>query len=292
MQPEPSGVSERNEIIGVVGVGVVGGALCEYLRSVSRDVRIYDPAQGHDGRGALEVADTVFVCVPTPYTPGTGFDDSFLLAAMASIEGSKTVVIKSTVLPGTTDLIQGRFPQHRMLFNPEFLREATANEDFIAPDRQIVGHTERSRDEAARVMAMLPPAPFELICTAAEAEMAKYAANAFLAVKVSYANEVFDLCRRLGIDYAPVRDIVGADVRIGASHLDVMDSGYRGYGGKCLPKDSKALLDLAKASGVPLEVLRAADHVNALLRREGALPSLVRIDRNGDAADAAGHRAA
>ncbi len=96
--------------------------------------------------------------------------------------------------------------------------------------------------------------------------MAKYAANSFLAVKVSYANEVFDLCERMKIDYAHVRDIVAADARIGGSHMDVLDSGYRGYGGKCLPKDSKSLLDLARAMGIDMEVLRAADRTNARLQ--------------------------
>jgi UDPglucose 6-dehydrogenase len=143
------------------------------------------------------------------------------------------------------------------------LREATAYEDFVRPDRQIVGCTYASLGDANRVLAMLPNAPFERVCPAAEAEMAKYVANAFLAVKVSYANEIYDLCKRLHIDYGSVKDVVAADERIGGSHLDVLDSGYRGYAGKCLPKDAKALLDLAQSSGVNLNVLRAADLANS-----------------------------
>src|SRR5581483_11960567 len=163
-------------------------------------------------------------------------------------------------------LLQERHPQHRFLFNPEFLREATAHEDFLRPDRQIVGHTDRSAALADTVMALLPRAPFERTCPASEAEMAKYMANCFLALKVIYANEIADLCERLQIDYDGVRAIAGADARIGPSHLDVFDGGYRGYGGKCLPKDSKSLLDLARAAGVELQLLRAADRVNARLR--------------------------
>jgi len=257
MQPE--------ELIGIVGAGVVGGALRQYLRDKGVDARVYDPPKGYDDIASLDVASTVFICVPTPYTSGRGFDDGYLLEAVAGLSGSKTVVIKSTVLPGTTALLQARYPQHRLMFSPEFLREATAFQDFIEPDRQIVGVTDKSASEGPRIMAMMPRAPFELICPAGEAEMAKYAANSFLAVKVSYANEIFDLCRRLRIDYGQVRDIVAADARIGASHMDVHDSGYRGYSGKCLPKDSKSLLDLARSVGVDLEVLRAADRVNAVL---------------------------
>jgi UDPglucose 6-dehydrogenase len=181
------------------------------------------------------------VCVPTPYTVGVGFDDSFLLDAVEHVSGSRTVVIKSTVLPGTTERLQERHPQHRFMFNPEFLREATAYDDFVSPDRQIVGYTSASAGEAAQVMRLLPRAPFERICPASEAEMAKYVANSFLAVKVSYANEVFDLCDRMKVDYTHVRDIVAADVRIGPRHGRVhLGSRLR----RCVPK-TVASADLA-----------------------------------------------
>lgn len=252
--------------IGIMGVGIVGGALRAHLEAGGHDVRVYDPPKGYASMEALDDATTVFICVPTPYSQGYGFDDRHLLAAISSLRGRRTIVIKSTVLPGTTELLQQRLPQHRFLFNPEFLREATAFDDFVDPDRQIVGCTDASASEAERILALMPRAPFERICPAGEAEMAKYVANSFLAVKVSYANEVFDLCERLDIEYAGVRDMVGADLRIGTSHMDVLDAGYRGYGGKCLPKDSKSLLDLARSVGIDLQVLRAADRVNAALR--------------------------
>jgi UDPglucose 6-dehydrogenase len=268
----------QQDVIGIMGAGVVGGSLLSFLQQQQRDVRVYDPPKGHASISAIDEADVVFVCVPTPYTAGTGFDDSFLLDAVNRITDQKLVVIKSTVLPGTTDLVQERFPQHRFMFNPEFLREVSAYEDFIRPDRQIVGCTAVSAGDAQRVMDLLPRAPFERICSASEAEMAKYAANSFLAVKVSYANEVFDLCERLGIGYAQVRDMIAADVRIGASHMDVHDAGYRGYGGKCLPKDSKSLLDLARSFGAEMRVLAAADRVNASLQRRAiAQPALLRV---------------
>jgi UDPglucose 6-dehydrogenase len=256
--------------LGLMGAGVVGGALLEYLRGANRDVRVYDPPKGHGDLAELDAAEVVFICVPTPYTPRVGFDDRHLLRAAGAIRGEKVVVVKSTVLPGTTARLQERFPQHRFLFNPEFLREATAVEDFAQPDRQIVGHTSRSVGDAQRVLELLPRAPFELVCPAEDAEMAKYVANSFLAVKVSYANEIYDLCERLGASYGHVRDIGAADLRIGASHTDVFDSGYRGYGGKCLPKDSKSLLDLARATGIELQVLAAADAVNRRLTGERA----------------------
>jgi len=291
MQNKTGRQPEGTRPIGIMGEGIVGGALRAYLESHGHAVRLYDPPKGYASIESLADADIVFVCVPTPYTPGYGFDDRHLLEAVSSLRGSKTVVIKSTVLPGTTEMLQDRIPQHRFLFNPEFLREATALDDFLRPDRQIVGCTAASSGEAERVMALLPRAPFERVCAASEAELAKYAANSFLAVKVSYANEMFDLCECLRLDYDVVRDIVGADVRIGASHMEVLHDGYRGFGGKCLPKDSHALLDLARTIGIDLHVLRAADRVNAMLRGVEATERVTFLAAvSGD--DNAGERAA
>lgn len=275
--------------IGIIGDGVVGGALRAWFESQGTDVRSYDPPKGLSDRTSIDRADVVFVCVPTPHEAGRGFDHSYLMEAVASIAGSKVVVIKSTVLPGTTDELQRRYPRHRFMFNPEFLREATAIYDMAHPDRQVAGVTTLSEDAAAMVLSLLPPAPIVRVCRAREAEMAKYVANSFLAVKVSFANEVFDLCERLGIDYGDVRDVVAADDRIGGSHFDVLADGYRGYGGKCLPKDSKALLDFAAHAGVEMGVLAAADTTNARMlagprRIDPARKSRVAVEAN-DAPD-------
>lgn len=271
--------------IGIIGDGVVGGALRMWFESQHAAVASYDPPKGLRDRSAINIADIVFVCVPTPYEAGRGFDHSYLLDAMALIAGSKLVVIKSTVLPGTTDELQRRYPQHKLMFSPEFLREASAVDDMAHPDRQIVGVTAMSAGDAYAVLDVLPAAPFVRVCEAREAEMAKYVANSFLAMKVSFANEVFDLCEHLGIDYAAIRDIVAADARIGASHTDVLADGYRGYGGKCLPKDSKALLDLAARAGVRMDVLAAADAVNARMTASPARIDAARRQRTTQPAE-------
>lgn len=281
-----------NEAVGIIGAGVVGGALGRYLESRSFDVRCFDPPKGWTSFDAVDEAPVVFVCVPTPYHEHRGFDDSYLLDAVARLSGQKTIVIKSTVLPGTTDLLQERYPKHHFLFNPEFLREASAEQDFASPDRQIIGCTEASARDAWRVTAMLPRAPFERICAAREAEMAKYMANSFLAVKVMFANEVFELCGRLGIAYDSVRQMVAADRRIGASHLRVFDSGYRGYGGKCLPKDTKSLLDLARISGVEMDVLATVDRVNDEMHRTAGTAHHLQLVRTPPAHLRAEERAA
>ena len=133
------------------------------------------------------------------------------------------------------------------MFNPEFLTERQAWEDFIRPDCQIVGFTEKSLDAAHAVLSLLPKAPFmspwdagdykSAGISATEAEIIKYGRNVFFARKVNFANVLALLGERLGADYANIRRGLAADYRIGDSHLDVHHGGYRGFGGYCLPKD-------------------------------------------------------
>jgi UDPglucose 6-dehydrogenase len=252
-------------VVGVAGLGVVGSAVARWFQRQGRRVAVYDPPHGHDDPSPLREARVVFVCVPTPYGEA-GYDATQLEAAVAAIPPGPAVVIKSTVLPGTTERLQARHPERPFLFNPEFLRERTADEDFVRPDRQIVGYTARSRKAAAEVLAMLPPASYRRLMPATEAELVKYMTNTFLAMKVVFANQFYDLCQRLGADYDLVREGAAADPRVGASHLDVWDGGERGYGGKCLPKDMKALIDFAASLGVPMRLLRTADALNEQLR--------------------------
>lgn len=282
-----AGAGNGHPAMGIMGLGVVGSAARVYFESQGHRPRLYDPYLGLGSVEEVNEAQVVFICVPTPYHERGGFDPSAVQAAMDLLAPKKTVVIKSTVLPGTTEALQRRHPEHRVLFNPEFLREATAQQDFARPDRQVVGYTEASRPVAEEVLSLLPRAPFMRIVTAAEAEMAKYVANSFLAVKVSFANEIYDLCTTLGIDYDAVRPLVAADARIGPSHLDVFHDGYRGYGGKCLPKDTRSLMDLARVAGVDLRVLRSAHEVNQELspaaQKVAATPLFAREDNRGPA---------
>ncbi len=276
---------EDQTIIGIMGLGVVGDGVRDYFERRATPLRVYDPYRGLGSVESINEADIVYICVPTPYLPNVGFDDSALENAISLLDGSKIVVIKSTVLPGTTEAYQARYSQHCFLFNPEFLREAYARTDFLRPDRQIVGYTAQSRHMAESVMATLPAAPYMQIMGAREAEMAKYMTNSFLAVKVTFANELFDLATAMDIDYEVVREAVAADARIGQSHLDVSDGGYRGYGGKYLPKDTKALLDLSERMQVPLRLLRTADRVNESLLPPSDEPPALRslpIETNGD----------
>src|SRR3989344_2188802 len=162
---------------------------------------------------------------------------------------------------------QKKFPKHKILFNPEFLRAKTANADFIKPERQIVGFTRKSKKFAKDVLSLLPKAPFSKTMPATEAEMVKYFGNAFLSTKVVFANQIYDLCEKLKIDYDTIKEAVGLDKRIGPSHLDIFHFGYRGYSGGCFPKDVKAFIDFSKKSGVEPRLLRTVDGINEELLR-------------------------
>ena len=250
----------------MVGVGWVGGAVAGYFRGSGHEVRLYDPPKGHSDIGVLEAADLIFVCVPTPFDPERGgFVASNVEEAVSKIPGSKTVIIKSTVVPGTTESLQRRFPGHRLIFNPEFLREKTAAEDFRRPDRQIIGVTAASAGEAGSVLKLLPPAPFTRVVGASEAETIKYFGNCFLALKVVFANQLYDVCAKLGLDYEAVKDCAAADPRIGPGHLQIFLDGYRGYGGGCFPKDVKAFVQFGDRIGVDLELLKTCDRINERL---------------------------
>lgn len=260
--------------IGIVGVGMVGGALQRYLEGRGIQPILYDKGRNLGSPSEINQADIIFVCVPTPYDcppprgTGKGFDLSCIEEALNNIQSKKIVVIKSTVLPGTTEKMQEKYPQHKILFNPEFLTEATADQDMCYPDRQIVGYTDKSFTVAGDLMQLLPLAPFERIIPATEAETVKYFGNTWFSVKVSFANQVYDLCKALGIDYERVMESAAADKRIGRTHLNVWHKDYRGYGGKCLPKDIKAFIQLADEKGVDLKLHKIADQINEDLMKQ------------------------
>ncbi len=255
--------------IAIMGAGMVGGALDRYFKTKDINAGLFDPAKGHTDVGVLEHAQIIFIAVPTPYYFESGFDDSFIRAALNTIPNSgKTIVLKSTIQPGTTERLQAIYPQHRFLFNPEFLTETTVDQDMQFPNRQIVGYTAEGRRDAEKIMGLLPHAPFEKIVHVKVAELVKYFGNAFYALKVSYANQMYDLCQAMGVDYDHVKECGQAEPWIGKQHLDIYHKGYRGYGGKCLPKDTRSLIQIGETLGVELSVLKAAEEYNLNLQKK------------------------
>lgn len=247
--------------IGIIGYGMVGGAVGAWFKRAAK----YDIKKYPDGLPEVNKAEIVFICVPSPYNAVTGYTMKAVIKAATSLTGKKIIVLKSTVLPGTTAQLQKQFPQHLWLFNPEFLVEKTNIQDFLKPDRQIIGlarQTAAHRRAAQRVMRLLPPAPYRALTTATEAELIKIAANAFGALKVVYANTVYDIAKQVGADYEVVRQGISADPRITASWMKIWFDGYRGYSGKCFPKDVGALIVFGKKTRRRLPLFEVADAIN------------------------------
>ncbi|MDT8358444.1 MAG: UDP-glucose/GDP-mannose dehydrogenase family protein [Methanomicrobiaceae archaeon] len=218
---------------------------------------------------AIPPTEITFICVGTPSNPDGSIDLTYIRSASAALgtEISKkpehhTVIVKSTVLPGSTEqVVKPILKEHSSNFglgvNPEFLREGSAVSDFFSPDRIILG----CEDPDTRKVLESLYSSFtcsKLVCKLRTAEMIKYASNAFLATKISFANEIGNYCKKLGIDTEQVFQGVGMDARINPAFFR---SGL-GFGGSCFPKDVRALIAGAKEAGVPVPLLEAVIGVN------------------------------
>src|SRR3989344_1466303 len=259
------------EKIGIIGVGVVGGALKKWYESQGHQVFLHDVPKNIGSKKSVNHADIIFIAVPTPHDPRTNkFDSSYIESAFANISSSRVVVIRSTVLPGTTARMQAEFLQHKVLFSPEFLTQSQADKDIFEEKLSIIGYTPQSRDVAGHVLHLLPRAPFRRALGAHEAELFKYIRNNFFSAKVIFFNQIFDLCQKLGADYNAIRDCVTADPWIGGMHTDVWHGGYRGYGGKCFPKDIRSMISFAQDAGAPQLLLEVVEEINnQLLKNQG-----------------------
>lgn len=236
--------------IGFIGQGFIGKAYSDEFEARDIPVVRYSLEEPYRAnKDKIKECDLVFIAVPTPTTED-GFDASIVKEAVGLVGAGKTAVIKSTMLPRETEEIARAYPDRFVMHSPEFLREATAAYDAAHPDRNIIGipkDTAEYRAHAEAVLRVLPPAPFELICSAKEAELTKYAANNWLFLKVVYTNLIYDLAQKLGANYGAIRDGLAADPRIGRSHLDpIHQSGHggkpgRGAGGHCFIKDFEAM---------------------------------------------------
>lgn len=238
-----------SETIGFIGQGWIGKHYADDFERRGYNVVRYGLEPEYAGnKEAIANCSIVFIAVPTPTTPD-GFDASIVRAVLPLVGVGKIAVLKSTMLPGTTETLQAAFPDRIVLTSPEFLREANAAHDAAHPERNLIGipeESKRHREAAEAVLGVLPPAPYARIMSARTAELTKYAGNVFLAQKVVFANMLHDLSGALGAEYDVVREALAADPRIGPSHLTVMsasghsDTAGRGAGGHCFIKDLEA----------------------------------------------------
>lgn len=226
---------------------------------------------------ASERADVVFLCVPTPQGDDGSADLGYIQAAAAEIgptlRPGAVVVNKSTVPVGSTRVVERviRRDDIAVVSNPEFLREGTAVRDFLHPDRVVIGAADRAAAE--RVAALYASLDTTVILTdPASAETIKYAANGFLAMKISFVNAIAAMCEAVGADVADVVHGIGTDNRIGPAFLKPGP----GWGGSCFPKDSKALIKIAQEYGYNFTMMRGVIDVNDE-QRSRMVNKLVRV---------------
>jgi len=262
--------------IGIIGFGFIGQAVAHGFGPVA-DIKIYDKYSNfYDSIDeTVNDSDFIFIGVPTP-TSNKGIQDlSNLEDAISEIQyvakKRKYIIIKSTVLPGTAKNLASFYPKHRFISNPEFLTERTSKLDFINTARIIIGTRKKNKKDFKKIEELYRTrfTGTPIFHTTWEgAELLKYWCNAFFSLKVSFLNEMYDLSKGLGLNYNELRDMWLADFRVGNSHSLVPGpDGDRGYGGKCFPKDIKALNRFAKIAGYPLKTMEAADDVNESVRK-------------------------
>ncbi len=247
--------------IGIIGGGVVGLA----IKAFYPKAKIFDKFIKLDSWEQTVNQDIIFICVPTPFNFNNNrYDLSAVEETLSKMSNfrNKIVVIKSTVIPGTTERLQRQYPYLKIIHNPEFLDSAKAKEDFARPDKQLVGYTEKSKDVSPMVLEILPKAPYSKILPATAAEIVKYAVNTYYATKVIFGNLIYDICQALEVDYDEVRKAFESDRRIAPGNFDVWHGGYRGFAGKCLPKDLASFIIRCDELGVEAGLLKEVWRIN------------------------------
>ena len=278
--------------IGFIGQGWIGKNYADDFEKRGYKVVRYALEEPYKkNKELIKDCDIVFTAVPTPSTP-EGFDSSILHDAVQNVGEGKIVVIKSTLLPGTTEDIQKENPNVFVFHSPEFLTEATAAYDAANPSRNIIGmpiENDEYQEKAKLIISVLPKAKFESICTSREAELIKYGGNNWFYFKVIFINMLYDLAVKNNCRWEIIRDAMAGDPRIGSTHLNpVHNSGEkggdaqgklkfnelhlepihksgRGAGGHCFIKDFAAFKEMYEkqvGDKFGMELLKAMENKN------------------------------
>ncbi len=251
--------------IGVIGYGVVGKAVAGFWTTHGHEVAVFDVAlHGEAERAAVNECAFTFLCVPTPM----GEDGTCQTTAVEEVATwceSEIMIIRSTVAVGTTERLRKTLGK-RIIFQPEFLGETPWSRFETHTDAIVLGGEKSDTRPVLKLyQTILGPAVFYRQVPASAAELMKYTINCYLATKVAFFNEIFDIAGVAGVDYDELRELVLLDDRINASHSMVTEE--RGFGGKCLPKDLSALICTAQALGCDPVMLDAVKRSNEIVRR-------------------------
>ena len=228
--------------IGIIGLGMVGSAVCHGFNRIGQHVSGFDIKMPETKLEDTLSSELLFVCVPTPALPDGSCDTSIVRGVVAKLTKSKylgLVVIKSTVEPGTTDQLSRQYPELRLTFCPEFLRERAQYVDFVEYHHVCIIGTHNDKDyELLKEAHGSLPKNFSKM-TPLEAELSKYYWNVFNALRIVYANQFYDVCKAVGADYQKIKNALVKHPNIPDVYLEANDN-FRGFSGNCLPKDTKA----------------------------------------------------
>ena len=268
-----------NKNLGIIGQGFVGGAVYQGMKDFY-DVATFD-INGNCTESSLfslvEKVNETFLCLPTPMKKSGECDLSIVrncLNDISSIVKSLNkkdfiVIIKSTIPPGTTEQLNKEYENIHIVFNPEFLTEANAINDYKNQNRIIIGGDRPYSSTVKRIFEKPFPKVPIIKTSSTIAEMIKYTTNTFLATKVAFANEMYQICESLNIDYDKVIEYSKYDERLGNTHWSVPGpDGDFGYGGHCFPKDIAALKYISDEMGVNTTILSATIEKNKEVRTD------------------------
>ena len=261
--------------IGVIGQGFVGNAIYQkfkkYYKVFTYDLQL--KLCNSDLEEILQRCKIIFVCLPTPMNKDGSCNLDILEGALKEINDQTTiddriVVIKSTIIPGSTDKYNNTYKNIEIVFNPEFLTEANAIDDFENQNRILLGGSVKATTKLKQLYsAVFRNTPKIIKTDAKSAELVKYVTNTFLSTKVSFANEMYKICEALELDYDKIIEMATLDPRLGDSHWGVPGpDGDFGYGGHCFPKDLDAILSLCRDLNINTNVLKATKATNNEVR--------------------------
>lgn len=268
---------EFNMQVGVIGNGFVGNAIYQNFKDKVL-TKVYDvkaEKRLNELDDVLLWTDIIFICLPTPMTKTGECDLSFVETFFSELEKKSSAlkkdplfVIKSTVPIGTTENLRRKYP-FKIVHNPEFLTAVNAVEDFRNSDRNIIGGNQELCLELREFYdTYFPGTPIQIV-SSNESETIKYFCNSFLASKVAFFNNLFQICEKLGMNFDSVKDGVCSDTRIGVSHTKVPGpDGLMGFGGYCFPKDINALINTLKENDIDDRLFRTVWEYNQSIRPE------------------------
>jgi UDPglucose 6-dehydrogenase len=258
--------------IGIIGNGFVGNAIYQNFKDKVL-TKVYDvrPEKCLNTRTEVLDCDIVFVCLPTPMKENGECDLSYVNEFFSTVDAARgnLFVIKSTVPIGTTERICNERKQLKIVHNPEFLTAVNAVEDFKNTDRNIIGGKQEWCLQLRNFfLDHFPYTPIQIV-TSNESETIKYFCNSFLASKVSFFNNLYEICQKLGMNFDSVKDGVCSDHRIGTSHTRVPGpDGLMGFGGYCFPKDINALINSLNEKCIDSSLFTTVWEYNKKVRKE------------------------